>query len=187
MEYGYTNVVQKIKEKQKKYGYIDQVSLKDKNGLTNIFNNLIERLYDNLCLYFDEFVVERIYPNVYNYLCNVLNESIVKGVDAELFKISFGDYAEYILDKVIEKNNIDILTFGCILSKGNFNGIQSFMLRNNFVSIIVGNDNNNDIKDRRDYVCQSLHISKTKYYIEALKMSKELLRLFKKENKIRKK
>ena len=61
------------------------------------------------------------------------------------------------------------------------------MLRNDVSAIIVGNSTNCGIKDRANYVCEKLGISKTRYYLELLKMLKEMLRLFKDNEKIKKK
>ena len=175
------NLVEKLHDKVNKFESND-ISINEMNVI-NIFTHYMIEVHKNLMLYFDESIVNQIYPKMRSYLFKILDEKVKDETDLLSFKIMFPSHIEYIFSQLIKENNIDIFQEGCILENGNFSSLQKFIISNNLISMLIDKNEIVSLTNNDKYICEILDISKLKYKLENYKIAREILKLKKEKAK----
>lgn len=154
----------------------------DFEGLTELFNESVEEMYDAILFYLDEDTLNVIYPIVHDYLSRVLVVSLVKETKIDKFKQIFHIEAEKILAQTFKEHSIDVFDQKYILSSLNLDDISKFMVNNFICSVIADNFNKENAKLRRNFICNAFNISRLQYKKRLSNIGTELNRLFKEED-----
>ena len=177
-------------EKNKKhsmYNYLKDDSMDEENGLllAHKFNIEILELYKNLNFYFDENIVNEIYPEIYNSLLDVLNSSIDRKVPILFFQLNLSNEIERVMERVLKEKNIDLFSEGCLLSKVEFSDLEKEILRNGLDIIFTHKKYDISIRNRKKSICKKLNISGARYNLELMKIMKEIYIIKHEEAKIK--
>ncbi len=148
------------------------------------YNKYMKNLYENLEFYTDSSTAKALYPKLEEYLLLVLKKCINLGYSESKLHYQLSLNAELALEKLAQISELNFFAEPYVLGYVQLDGQCRYILKTNIYAIVT--NNLTSAEKRVNKICSELQISKKKYNMKLIQISKEISRANNYKTKLKK-